>query len=125
MIVGYRIGQIRVVFAIPTRAIPALFAGLQHPQGNPPVHLAYVEWFTAIPLQPERHHGLYKISRSLRDGDRLASVIPVANIARSAHLFPRFGPNVPEEWRSYEVLDQARSFFINSTSDRHAYVIMT
>jgi hypothetical protein len=120
---GYRIGQIRVIFSLPANAIKHLYP---QAQGDhvPPVHLAYVEWFTALLPTPESHHGLYKIRRSLTNGERLASVIPVSNVSRSAHLFPNFGPNVPLDWKSWNVLDLSQSFFLNSCSDRHAYVVM-
>ncbi|OJT07538.1 hypothetical protein TRAPUB_1634 [Trametes pubescens] len=49
---GYRVGQIRVVFTIPRRAIDTVFPG---PNARRPQHLAYVEWFTAF-TEPDQHH---------------------------------------------------------------------
>ncbi|KAJ7902969.1 hypothetical protein B0H13DRAFT_1460737, partial [Mycena leptocephala] len=60
--------------------------------------LAYVEWFSAFSPRPEANHLMYKINRSLKNGDRIVSVIPVANIRRSVHLLPKFGPVAPPEW---------------------------
>lgn len=115
---GYRVGQVRVVFTLPRRGIPNLFPpGVVVPQ-----HLAYIEWFTAFPSTPEPNHGMYKISRCLApDGGHLASVIPVVNIRRSAHLFPRFRSVAPREWKSSTVLDECRTFFVSSFLDRHTY----
>ncbi|KAG1748112.1 hypothetical protein EDB19DRAFT_1630396 [Suillus lakei] len=115
---GYRVAQVRVVFTLTTQATNLLF-----PAGpvKPPAHLAYVEWFTPF-QQPESHHGLYKISRLMRHGERLASIIDVSDIRRSVHLFPNFGAVVPREWTSSTVLELCPSFFVNSFSDRHAYL---
>ncbi|KAG1764356.1 hypothetical protein EDD22DRAFT_979080 [Suillus occidentalis] len=110
--------DVRVVFTLTTQATNLLF-----PAGpvKPPAHLAYVEWFTPF-QQPESHHGLYKISRLMCHGERLASIIDVSDIRRSVHLFPNFGAVVPREWMSSTVLELCPSFFVNSFSDRHAYL---
>ncbi|KAG1814843.1 hypothetical protein EV424DRAFT_1277161, partial [Suillus variegatus] len=57
--------------------------------------LAYIEWFSLFPLAPDRHHGLYKVSRSLLGGAKLASIVPLSKIVWSAHLLPNFGAIVP------------------------------
>ncbi|KAK7013921.1 hypothetical protein R3P38DRAFT_2546004, partial [Favolaschia claudopus] len=114
---GYRVGQVRVVFALKPRHIAGLFpAGSQ-----PPKHLAYVEWFSPFPSQPEPHHCMFRLKRSFKNNGRLASIIPVANIRRSAHLLPKFGPVAPAEWTSSNVLDKCSSFHVNSFLDRHFY----
>ncbi|KAJ7269176.1 hypothetical protein C8J57DRAFT_1066810 [Mycena rebaudengoi] len=117
---GYRIGQIRVVFSIPPRLAELVLpttVGL-------PTHLAYVEWFTAFTALPERDHLMYKVSRSVKNGDRLASIIPVSNISRSIHLLPKFGPVVPVHWKSSTVLDECSTFFANPWTDRHLYTTL-
>ena len=114
---GYRVAQVKAIFSIPPRIVGQLF-----PQGHPPPpYLAYVEWFTPFDPRPQPNHLLYRVKRSLRHGQRLASVIPVHNIRRSVHLFPSFGSVVPREWTSTNVLDLCPSFFVNSLSDRHSY----
>ncbi|KAJ7870322.1 hypothetical protein B0H14DRAFT_3083895 [Mycena olivaceomarginata] len=114
---GYRVAQVRVVFSIPTHTHNTLFSsGI-----TPPKHLAYVEWFSPFTSHPEPHHLLYKIRRSLKNGARLATIVPVDNIRRSVHLLPKFGPVAPQEWTSSNVLDLCSTFFVNSLSDRHIY----
>ncbi|KAF7355843.1 hypothetical protein MVEN_00912600 [Mycena venus] len=64
---GYRVAQIRVVFSFKPKHIQGLFSsGL-----SPPRYLAYVEWFSAFSPQPEANRLMYKINRSLKDGDRI------------------------------------------------------
>ncbi|KAJ7580338.1 hypothetical protein C8J56DRAFT_896343 [Mycena floridula] len=62
---------IRVVFSIPTVALPTLF-----PTGKVPAkHLAYIEWFTSFSQGPVADHLMYKISRSPALGGGLLSSI--------------------------------------------------
>lgn len=91
-----------------------------------PFYVAYVELFTKFHRRaPGLNHGLHSIKRELKDnGERVARLIPVANIVRSVHLIPRFGPTVPTEWTSATVLDLAAGFFINTFSDRHLYYLL-
>ncbi|KAJ7588269.1 hypothetical protein C8J56DRAFT_1004496 [Mycena floridula] len=123
-ITGYRIGQVRVMFSIPKKALPVLF----HPGTRPPQHLAYIEWFSPFPERPGAHHLLYKVSRSrAAGGGHLSSIVPVANIHRSAHLLPKFGPVAPVEWTSSSpaaatltssnVLDLCPTFYVNPFVD--------
>ena len=113
--IGYRVGQIRVIFALPERHRSQLLPG-----PNAPTHLAYVEWFSAF-TAPDPHSGLYKLKPVIRNGDRLASVIPLRSIRRSVYLFPMFGPVAPREWTSGNVLDSCTAFYLDAFSDRHAY----
>ncbi|KAJ7604990.1 hypothetical protein FB45DRAFT_1149638 [Roridomyces roridus] len=97
---GYRVAQVRVVFSLSAPARKA-FAGVVLPS-----HLAYVDWFSPFTAEPEPHHWMYKVKRSMKDGVQLSSVIPVANIRRSIHLLPRFGPVAPPKWTSSNVLER-------------------
>ncbi|KAJ6447623.1 hypothetical protein C8R45DRAFT_1115782 [Mycena sanguinolenta] len=117
---GYRIAQVRVVFTIP----PRLAEKILPPNVDLLVHLAYVEWFSPFKPEPERHHSMYKVSHTIKDGDRLASIIPVLNIRRSIHLLPKFGPIAPPDWKSHNVLDKCPVFFANPWTDRHIYTTL-
>ncbi|KAJ7919735.1 hypothetical protein B0H13DRAFT_1868316 [Mycena leptocephala] len=119
-ITGYRIAQVRVVFTLP----PHLAKNVLPPGMDPPKHLAYVEWFSPFKSEPERHHSMYKVTRAIKDGHRLASIIPVDNIDRSIHLLPKFGPVAPPEWKSHNVLDKCPVFFANPWTNRHMYTTL-
>ncbi|KAJ6479726.1 hypothetical protein C8R45DRAFT_1054433 [Mycena sanguinolenta] len=119
---GYRVAQVRVVFSLKPQHIQSLFG--PGPGATAPKHLAYVEWFSSFTSQPEPHHLMYMIKRSVKDGDRMASIIPLANIRRSVHLLPKFGPVAPPHWTSADVLDQCPAFFVNCFSDRHIYTTL-
>ena len=117
---GYRVVQVRVIFKLPDSAIKQLF----HPHCRPPEaqHLAYVEWFSPFPPTPAPNHHLYKLTRTIRNGERIASVLPIQSFRRSTHLFPKSGPSVSRDWTSDTVLEDSHIFFVNSFIDRHAYV---
>ncbi|KAH7926058.1 hypothetical protein BV22DRAFT_1104530 [Leucogyrophana mollusca] len=114
---GFRVGQVRIVFSLSDSAKDALFPNIEIPS-----HLAYVEWFSPFGA-PESNHGMYRISRSWTpDGGRLASIIAVKDIRRSVHLIPKFGTVAPRHWTSSNVLELCNTFYVNSFSDRHAYL---
>ena len=92
-----------------------------HLSTPPPEHLVYVEWFTDFEAAPRANHNFYMIKRSLDNGFRKASVIPINHIQRSVQLIPRFGHKCPEGWTHHNVLDLCDTFYVNSLSDRNAY----
>ena len=117
---GYHIGYICVVFSIPERALSIVFTdGIEVLE-----HLAYVKWYTPLLNSPEPNHLLYKVSLwKDRDGTHICSIILLANIHRSVHLYPKFGVFAPQEWSSSSVLDWCNTFFVNDFMDRHMYRI--
>ncbi|KII92122.1 hypothetical protein PLICRDRAFT_103181 [Plicaturopsis crispa FD-325 SS-3] len=119
---GYRVMQVRAVFSLSKAALDRMFPDPSEPR--PPKHLAYVEWFTPFSVNPEPHYGMYKVKRVVRDGQRIASIIPVSRIRRSVHLFPKWGPVAPREWKSSSVLDDAPAFLVNCWLDRHSYITL-
>ncbi|KAF8998031.1 hypothetical protein BDQ17DRAFT_1391788 [Cyathus striatus] len=102
---GYRIGQVRLIFSLTETTKSYLFTSTT----EVPQHLAYIEWFTKFSPEPDPKH---------------LFIISVANIHRSAHIFPKFGPVAPEEWTSSNVLDKCNVFYVNSFTDAHLYQIM-
>jgi len=107
--IGYRTGQIRVVFPLP--------GGEAH---APLEHLANVEWFSEF-ASPECDHGMHKLKRTMQDGARVVSIIPVSSIRRSVHLFPKFGRAVLENWTLDSVLEKRSIFYLSPFVDRNMY----
>ncbi|KAI0649799.1 hypothetical protein C8Q79DRAFT_902444 [Trametes meyenii] len=121
---GFRVAQVRLIFKIPARKIAGLFPRLpssSHPEG----HLAYIEWFTPASQAPHQDHGLYRFTRLIRRGERLASIIPIEHIERTCHLFPLFGPVAPRDWSSDNVLERCESFLLNAFADRYMYMLVS
>ena len=116
---GHRIVQVRVVFEIPNRVIKEVFTAQNNP---PPGHLAYVEWFSPIPITCSSNYNLYKVTRLTQNGQQRASIIPVASIFHSVHLFPI---HTPWESNTFTVLDMCNSFYINPFSDRENYLLLS
>ncbi|EJF60366.1 hypothetical protein DICSQDRAFT_147841 [Dichomitus squalens LYAD-421 SS1] len=115
-----RVGQIRVVFTLPDAALAYYFPGAP-PEQRPPRHLAYVEWFSKFSASPEKTSGFYKVSRSLKDGERLVSVIPVGLIQRSIHLTPKWNGPARSDWTSENVLEKCTAFYVNTDKDMSTF----
>ncbi|KAF8264150.1 hypothetical protein EI94DRAFT_522241 [Lactarius quietus] len=96
---GLRVAQVRVVFEIPSRVVEDIFTSA------PLEHLAYVEWFSPIPAMPGPNHGLYRVTRLTQNGRRRAKS--------------------SREWRTFTVLEQCNSFYINPFSDRESYLMLS
>ncbi len=107
---------------MPSKAIHKVFPSLDI---TPPGHLAYVEWFSPIPVTPGPNHCLYRVTRLTHHGRRRASVIPVESILRSVHLFPVFGQRTPQEWNTFSILELCNAFYINPFSDRDNYMVFS
>ena len=121
-VTGYRIGRVRVVFSLPDNSLQKLFPTTGK---DIPKHFVYVEWYMPFSEDPDPSTLLFKVS-PLKDraGGIICSIIPLANIRRSAHLIPKFGATAPQEWTSSTVLDLASVFFVNSFTDMNMYRIM-
>jgi hypothetical protein len=107
------------VFQLPSKIIPQVFPSSDV---TPPQHLAYVEWFSPIPTTPDTNTRLYKVSRLTRNGQRVASVIPVDHILSSVHLLPRFGQDTPL-WNTFSVLELCQNFYINPFTNRDSFLL--
>ncbi|KAJ7787065.1 hypothetical protein B0H14DRAFT_3095490 [Mycena olivaceomarginata] len=95
---GYHVVQIHIIFTLGQHQLRHLFL----PGVVPLKYLAYIEWFSLFTM-PEPDHLMYKVNRSLKDGERL------------------FRPVAPATWKSSTVLDQCTTFFVNSMTDCHIY----
>ncbi|KAI0823223.1 hypothetical protein BC628DRAFT_1325565 [Trametes gibbosa] len=114
------IAQEQVVFSLPEAALSMMFPSVA-PDQRPPSHLAYVEWFSKFPPAPERNSSMYKVSRTLQNGQRVASIIPVSLIEHSIHLIPKWPGTVPCAWMCENVLDRCNTFYVNLFKDSHTY----
>ena len=118
---GYRIGRIRVIFSLPETSLSTLF----NPGVEVPALLTYVQLFSPFPAKPNQNHLLYKIKPMKdADGTHIASVIPLKNIRRSAHLFPKFGSFAPQDWTCSTVVDLCDTFFVNTFTDMHFFRVI-
>ena len=114
----YRVVQIRVVFQLAPSAQHSVFLD-SHPA--PPKDLMYIEWFSPLSTPTVDSHGMYQVSRSHHNGQRLASIIPLTDICRSIQLFLVFGQIAPQNWQSSTVLEKCCTFYVNPFLDRHMY----
>ncbi|KAJ7212297.1 hypothetical protein GGX14DRAFT_534532 [Mycena pura] len=115
-VMGYRVGQVRVVFTLSKSTLDYIF-----PNARLPKYLAYNEWFSNFSNAPQPNHGMYHINRR---PEHITSIIPVEKIRRSVHLYPEFGAVAPRDWTSANVLEYCMQFYVSPWSDRHAYVTL-
>ncbi|KAI9461560.1 hypothetical protein BJY52DRAFT_1203368 [Lactarius psammicola] len=114
---GYHVGRIRAIFSIPQKYHVRLF----NPMVSVPLHLAYVQWYSPL-TDLDTNYGMFKIRpQTDLEGNWICSIVPVGNIRRSVHLLPKFGPVVPAEWTSSNVLDCCDTFFVNNLTDRQIF----
>ena len=114
--------QVQVVFQIPHGVVHNIFLSSDI---TPPAHLTYIEWFSPLPAAPDPMHGMYKVSRLMRNKQQHASIIPVESILCSVHLFPWFGPKTPQAWNTFTVLEHCQTFHVNPFLNRSSYLMFT
>lgn len=106
-----------MIFTLPKRFVSIVFTHVP----TLPQYFVYVEWFSLF-QQSHTDHNMHKISRSMFTyGGQRASIVLLASIRRSIHLFPCFRDTVPREWASSTVLEKWDKFLVSSFYDRHAY----
>ena len=116
---GYRVGQLQLIFSLPRRACEELLRDVIAPRP-----LAYVEWYTPF-KEPDRNHGMYKVSRVCNARhEPVSDVIEVRNIRRSCHLIPACIGAVPRDRTSSTVLDNCEDYWLNIFSDQHMYMTL-
>lgn len=119
---GLRVGQVRIVFKLPNDLLTRLF-GTTNTSIGP---LIFVDWFSRPAARPEKHHNMYRISRSTDIKERESAIVDLSSVRRSCHLFPLFpkgkvGKTAAAGWTSGNVLEQCSTFFINNFVDMHAF----
>ena len=113
----HRVARVKVIFALTKSVVQRTFA----PNVRIPKYLAYVEWYSSFKESPEDDHLLYEVRKVTFENKPVASIIPLYNIVRSVHLFPKLPISLPEKWTSSTILDDCDIFYVNSFSDRHAF----
>jgi hypothetical protein len=116
--IGPRIAQVQVFFQIPNVALSEVFPL----ETTVLTHLAYVKWFSLLSTTPDPQHRMQRVSRLTQRGCQCIGVIPTDAIFRSIHLIPQFGHVVPQEWNSFTVLEQCKTFYVNPFNDIDTYL---
>lgn len=98
---GLRIGRVRLIFELPSQ-----FGRLPHP-------LLYIEWYTAFTRTVDNTVQIYSVQRSTRAGQPNAIVVTADQVVSLAHLVGKCGREISKEWTSANVLDKAKSFWVN------------
>ncbi|VDC01269.1 unnamed protein product [Peniophora sp. CBMAI 1063] len=117
---GYRVGQVQLIFSLSEKAREKAFGANT---ASVPKHLAYIQWFTSFSRRgPEKHVDMYRVKRNIVDNEPLVSILPIDRIRRSVSLLPKYGPRIDPTWNSDNVLQKCQWFYVNSFSDKHAYL---
>lgn len=119
-----RVGQVRIIFSLSKTTLERVFGDAA---ADLPTHFAYIEWFSFH--GPELAHGLRRVKRTIVNNahvhnERASVILPYERIQRSVSLIPRFGKSVDPQWNADNVLERCSDFYVNSHSDRHAYITM-
>ncbi|KAH7098536.1 hypothetical protein BKA62DRAFT_810670 [Auriculariales sp. MPI-PUGE-AT-0066] len=110
-----RVGRLRAIVRIPDQFACDLFAG----RADAPDQLAVVDLYTRLPRQEDDINGMFLIQKPTQCE---AAVVPIDNLRRAAHLFPRFGSaKVDRKLTSNTILDAFTAFYLNNRVDKDAY----
>ena len=109
---GYRLGQVRLIFQ-------AGDVGIGNPFFERP--LAYIQWFSKL-WKKDPLTNMFIILRQLDSDNRLGEVIDVSRITQQVELIPRFGIRAPDEidCNSSMELDHLM-YSLNSFLDKEMY----
>lgn len=115
LVIGTRIGRIRVIFRL-----PETLDGVSLPWPKEP--LAYIEWYSPLNSAAEKNHLMYSVKKAMRpDGSPSGIVIPLTSIRQSCMLFPTYGSSMDKTWTTTNVLDKCSSFLLNNWLDLYTY----
>ena len=106
-------GQIKLLFQLPKEIMTHSSSSGQ---------LAYVEWFTPFQVR-DKTVNMYTVSRSTRNRQWRASVIPITHIARTCHLIPVWGRSISRGMTGQSALDRCERFFVNPYVRHSDFVI--
>ncbi|KAH7098005.1 hypothetical protein BKA62DRAFT_814099 [Auriculariales sp. MPI-PUGE-AT-0066] len=110
-----RAGRLRAIIKIPDHFASDLFAG----GADVPDQLAVVELYAPLPRREDEVNGMFLVQQLVH---REAVIVPIVNLRRAAHLFPRFGTaKVDRKLTSSTILDAFSAFYLNNRVDKDAY----
>ena len=114
---GYCIGHLRLVFALPHHAYQELM-----PDVITPGPFTYIKWYTPF-KEPDHTHSMYKVlCPQNAQNEVIGDVVKIWNIHRSCHLILVSGSMVPQDHTSSSVLDSCNDYRLNVFSDQHMYM---
>lgn len=67
---------------------------------------------------------MFPMSKSIVDGVREASIIPMDSIIRPCQLFLKFAGSVDRSWTADNVLERCEDFLFNNWTDHHMYAMV-
>lgn len=126
IILGTRIGRLRVIFTLP-KNLKGPGSLIPIPVQWPKTPLAYIEWYTRQGRVADKNHGMYSIIRAYDSkGRSQGTIIPLSDIRQSCMLCPVTPRNLEEakeaeKWEYDSVLDDAKTFLINNWVSKYAY----
>lgn len=110
--IGCRVGRIKVIFRLPEVTLLLERNDYSH------IPLAYIEWYSKLKTNSEKNSGMYK----LRQLDPVEGIIvPLVNIRQGCMLHPDFGAGVESDWKSKNILDECKTFYINNWQSKYTY----
>ncbi|KAH9912506.1 uncharacterized protein BXZ73DRAFT_56193 [Epithele typhae] len=123
---GYRVAQVRVLFALPPE-VERLCT-----DESASSHFAYVELFTPFTREPELGSKLYTVARSLQRQQPRVAIIPLGRIfptvvirqVHPCHLMPKCGAHINRTWTSTDIVENCDVMYLNSFSDHHMYLFV-
>ncbi|KAF8134816.1 hypothetical protein EV363DRAFT_1447582 [Boletus edulis] len=99
---GLRVAEVRAIFLLPSHL------------GNFLEPLAYIHWFKPLNHLDDTVQ-MFKVTRSTRNRQPNAAVIPVSQLFQPCHLVPKFpsGEAVDPQWFHNHAMDLCNTFYLN------------
>src|SRR5882757_2063570 len=127
ILLGTRVGRLRVIFTLP-KQVETIMGPQPTPESWPKGPLVYIEWYTKFDSSANVKNGMmYRIRKASTTAPNppmiQGAILPLCNIRQSCMLFPIVPPgeDVPTNWTPSNVLDGASSFLVNNWLSKYSY----